>query len=88
MLKQHRSPTIIRVTTASKATLTPFPPWKMQGIGTFGYDRIDYRDVNGVKVALIGTYELAKHLDIQDELKQNIKTAKENGAQLVAVYFH
>lgn len=58
------------------------------GIGTFGYDRIDYRDVNGVKVALIGTYELAKHLDIQDELKQNIKTAKENGAQLVAVYFH
>lgn len=58
------------------------------GIGTFGYDRIDYREVNGVKVALIGTYELAKHLDIQDELKQNIKTAKENGAQLVAVYFH
>ena len=41
-----------------------------------------------MKVALIGTYELAKHLDIQDELKQNIKTAKENGAQLVAVYFH
>lgn len=31
------------------------------GIGTFGYDRIDYREVNGVKVALIGTYELAKH---------------------------
>ena len=58
------------------------------GIGTFGYDRIDYRDVNGVKVALIGTYELAKHLDIQDELKQNIQTAKENGAQLVAVFFH
>ena len=44
------------------------------GIGTFGYDRIDYREVNGVKVALIGTYELAKHLDIQDELKQNMKT--------------
>ncbi len=58
------------------------------GIGTFGYDRIDYRDVNGVKVALIGTYELAKHLDIQDELKQNIQTAKDNGAQLVAVFFH
>ena len=58
------------------------------GLGTFGYDRIDYRDVNGVKVALIGTYELAKHLDIQDELKQNIQTAKDNGAQLVAVYFH
>lgn len=58
------------------------------GLGTFGYDRIDYRDVNGVKVALIGTYELAVHLDIQDELKQNIQTAKENGAQLVAVYFH
>lgn len=58
------------------------------GLGTFGYDRIDYRDVNGVKVALIGTYELAEGLDIQDELKQNIQTAKDQGAQITIVYFH
>ncbi len=58
------------------------------GVESFGYDRIDYRDVKGVKVALIGTYELAKHLDIQDEMKQNIQTAKDNGAQLICVYLH
>lgn len=58
------------------------------GLGTFGYDRIDYRDVNEVKVALIGTYELAEGLDIQDELKQNIQTAKDQGAQITIVYFH
>ena len=58
------------------------------GVDSFGYDRIAYRDVKGVKVALIGTYELAKHLDIQDEMKQNIQTAKDNGAQLICVYFH
>lgn len=58
------------------------------GLGTFGYDRIDYRDVNGVKVALIGTYELAEGLAIQDELKANIQTAKDQGAQITIVYFH
>ncbi len=58
------------------------------GIDSFGYDRICYRDVKGVKVALIGTYELAKHLDIQDEMKQNIQTAKDNGAQITCVFFH
>ena len=58
------------------------------GIDSFGYDRICYRDVKGVKVALIGTYELAKHLDIQEEMKQNIQTAKDNGAQITCVFFH
>lgn len=58
------------------------------GLGTFGYDRIDYREVNGVKVALIGTYELAEGIGIKDELEQNIKTAKEQGAALTIVYFH
>lgn len=58
------------------------------GLGVFGYDRIDYRDVNGVKVALIGTYELADGLACQDEMKQNIQTAKNEGAQITIVYFH
>ena len=44
--------------------------------------------MKGVKVALIGTYELAKHLDIQEEMKQNIQTAKDNGAQITCVFFH
>lgn len=58
------------------------------GIGSFGYDRIDYRDVNGVKVALIGTYELADGIACQDEMKQNIQTAKDQGAQITIVFFH
>ena len=58
------------------------------GIGTFGYDRICYRDVKGIKVALIGTYELADGMGIQNELESNIKTAKDQGAQLTIVFFH
>lgn len=58
------------------------------GIKNFGYDRIAYVDVKGVKVALIGTYELALHEGIKDEMVGNIQTARENGAQVVLVYVH
>jgi poly-gamma-glutamate synthesis protein (capsule biosynthesis protein) len=58
------------------------------GIPTFGYDRIAYMDVKGVKVALIGTYELAEGLGIKDSMVENIQTARAEGAQLVMVYFH
>lgn len=58
------------------------------GIDSFGYDRIAYEEVNGVKVALIGTYELAVGIDIQEELVANIQAAEEAGAQLTIVYFH
>lgn len=58
------------------------------GVPSFGYDRIAYVDVKGVKVALIGTYELAKHEGIKDELVANITEARAQGAQLVLVYFH
>ncbi|MGN0301524.1 MAG: CapA family protein [Anaerotardibacter sp.] len=58
------------------------------GISCFGYDRISYMDVKGVKVALIGTYELALGAGIKDEMLTNIQTAKDNGAQVIMVYFH
>ena len=58
------------------------------GIPTFGYDRIAYLDVKGVKVALIGTYELAEGLGIKDEMLGNIAAAKDAGAQVIVVYFH
>lgn len=58
------------------------------GIPTFGYDRIAYFDVKGVKVALIGTYELARGIDVKDEMTANIRTAQDAGAQLIAVYAH
>ena len=58
------------------------------GIPTFGYDRIAYLDVKGVKVALIGTYELAEGIGIKDEMLNNINTAKEEGAQVIVVFTH
>lgn len=58
------------------------------GIPTFGYDRIAYLDVKGVKVALIGTYELAEGIGIKDEMVNNINTAKEAGAQIIVVFTH
>lgn len=58
------------------------------GISTFGYDRIAYFDVKGVKVALVGTYELALGLDVKDEMVASIQEAQAEGAQVVAVYAH
>lgn len=58
------------------------------GVPTFGYDRIHYTTIKGVKVALIGTYELALGMGIKDEMVSNIAKARENGAQLVLVYIH
>lgn len=58
------------------------------GIPTFGYDRISYLDVKGVKVALIGTYELAAGIGIKDEMVNNINLAKEEGAQVIVVFTH
>ena len=58
------------------------------GIPTFGYDRIAYLDVKGVKVALVGTYELAEGAGIKDEMVSNINAAKEAGAQIIVVFFH
>lgn len=57
-------------------------------IPTFGYDRIAYLDVKGVKVALIGTYELAEGIGIKDEMVNNINTAREAGAQIIIVFTH
>ena len=58
------------------------------GIATFGYDTIAYLDVEGVSVALIGIYELAEGLGIQDDMEELIAQAQEAGAQVIIVYFH
>lgn len=58
------------------------------GVPTFGYDRIAYQDVKGVKVALIGTYVLDQGAGVIDSMVANIKAAQEEGAQIIAVYPH
>ena len=58
------------------------------GITHFGYDETAVIDVKGVKVGLVGIYELYDHMDRAQQLKDNIAKVKEEGAQLVIVSFH
>lgn len=58
------------------------------GITNFGYDRTAVMDVNGVKVGLVGTYELAEGMGCEDEMISNIKSVEDQGAQIVIVSFH
>ena len=58
------------------------------GIVSFGYDRTAVMDVNGIKVGLVGTYELADGMGCEDEMIANIKSVEEQGAQIVIVSFH
>lgn len=58
------------------------------GITNFGYDRTAVMDVKGVKVGLVGTYELADGMGCEEEMIANIKAVEEQGAQIVIVSFH
>lgn len=59
-----------------------------ENIVHFGYDETAVIDVKGVKVGLVGIYELYDHLERTQQLKDNIAKVKEDGAQLVIVIFH
>ena len=58
------------------------------GIIHFGYDETAVTEVKGIKVGLVGIYELNDHLGRKEQLKQNIAKVKNEGAQLVIVIFH
>lgn len=58
------------------------------GIVHFGYDETAVMDVKGIKVGLVGIYELYDHLEREQQLKDNIAKAKADGAQLIVVIFH
>ena len=59
-----------------------------QGIVHFGYDETAVMDIKGVKVGLVGIYELYDHLERKQQLKDNIAKVKEDGAELIIVIFH
>ncbi len=59
-----------------------------EGIVHFGYDETAVMDVKGVKVGLVGIYELNDHLERKQQLEDNINKVKEEGAELVIVIFH
>ena len=58
------------------------------GIVHFGYDETAVMDVKGIKVGLVGIYELYDHLEREQQLKDNIAKVTADGAQLIVVIFH
>ena len=58
------------------------------GIPTFGYDRYQIMDVNGIKVGLIGYLELWDEYDTEPKMINGIETLKENGAEVIIVTMH
>lgn len=58
------------------------------GITTFGYDRTAVMDVKGIKVGLIGIYELKDGLGRQQQVIDTIREVKDQGAQVIIVSFH
>lgn len=59
-----------------------------EGVVNFGYDKIAVMDVKGVKIGLVGIYELRDHLERIEQLRRNIARVKRAGAQLIIVVFH
>ena len=58
------------------------------GITHFGYDDTAVIDIKGIKVGLVGIYELKDHLGREQQLKDNIAKVKADGAELIVVIFH
>jgi poly-gamma-glutamate synthesis protein (capsule biosynthesis protein) len=58
------------------------------GLLTFGYDNVAITEVNGVRVALVGVYELAKGEGCLGDLESAMSTAKDEDADLIIVSFH
>ena len=68
--------------TDTKATLDS------AGVIHFGYDETSVVDVKGVKVGLIGIYELIDHTGRAQQVKEHIAKVKSEGADIVIVIFH
>lgn len=61
---------------------------KDAGITTFGYDDTAVMTVKGIKIGLVGIYELNDHLERMQQLKDNIAKVKKDGADLIITIFH
>lgn len=61
---------------------------KNAGITTFGNDETAVMDIKGIKIGLVGIYELDTHLAVQTQLQQNIDKVKNEGADYIIVNFH
>lgn len=57
-------------------------------ITPFGYNTTALLDIKGIKVGLVGIYELHDHLERKHQLLVNIQKVQAEGADLVFVVFH
>lgn len=58
------------------------------GITPFGYDDTAVVTVKGIRIGLVGIYELNDHLERMQQLKDNIAKVKKDGADLIITVFH
>lgn len=58
------------------------------GVIHFGYDETTVVDVKGIKVGLIGIYELIDHTGRAQQVKDHVAKVKSEGADVVIVIFH
>lgn len=58
------------------------------GVIHFGYDVTKVVDVKGIKVGLVGIYELIDHTGRAQQVKDLIAKVKSEGAEIIIVIFH
>lgn len=58
------------------------------GLTNFGLDRVSVKEVNGIKVGLVGIFELPYGIKCMDNLLSCIEQVKDQGAELIIVSFH
>lgn len=58
------------------------------GVIHFGYDETAVVEVKGVKIGLVGIYELIDHTGRAQQVKDNIAKVKSEGAEIIIVIFH
>ena len=58
------------------------------GITPFGYEETAIMEIQGIKVGLVGIYELKDHMERTTQVKENIARVKEDGAHVIIVVFH
>ncbi len=61
---------------------------KQSGIGYFGYEDYYIKEINGVKIGLLGYTGWNDTVTIRNQIKRDIGALKKNGAQVVIVNFH
>lgn len=58
------------------------------GIATFGYEETAILTIKGIKIGLLGIYELEDHLNRSRQVLDLVEKLREEGAQLIIAVFH